>query len=92
MASQDVADRLITDGVTQFGKFICNPVIAPVMILLLQAERRDVQVPVDSWPAAATIRIVRPLAFHQLTVPTKNGLRLEDSNDLTKLCEGAVVG
>ena len=81
MTSQDVADRFITDRVAQFGKFTCNPVIAPIMILLRKPNNETFKLSIDSWPAAATIGIVRPFASHQLAVPTKDGLRLEDSND-----------
>ena len=87
---QNIADCLVTDCVAKFAQFTLNSVEAPIVIFLRKPNNETFKFSIDSWSAAATIRIIRPLALHQLTVPAKNSLWLEDPNDLTKLLDGVV--
>ena len=93
----DIGDCLVSDREAKLGKFTFNSVVAPVMVILSLPDNQTFKLLIDSWSAAATFWaatfwIVGPLAFHQLTMPAKDSLRLENADDLTKLLYRAVAG
>ena len=79
MALEDVAHRLVTDGVAQVGQGADDPVIAPGAILLGHAHDQGLQLLVDrgATRSLALLGAVKLLG-HELAVPAENRVGLDD--------------
>src|SRR5262249_10563301 len=79
MSLQDIAHGLVTDGVPEVGQGADDPVIAPGAVLLGHADDQRLQLRVDAGAtrSLALLRAVKLLG-HELTVPAKNRVRLDD--------------
>src|SRR5713101_7080394 len=82
MALEDIADRLVADGVPEIGQGAHDAVIAPRAILLCQAHHQGFQLVVDRGAARslALLGAVK-LLRHALAVPAENRVRLDDLGD-----------
>src|SRR5215468_3002017 len=79
MAFEDVANRLVTDGVPEVGQSADDPVIAPGTILLGQADNQRLQLRVDHG-ATRSLPLLRAIKLlgHELPMPGKNRVWLND--------------
>ena len=83
MALEDVAHRLVTDGIAQVGQSPYNPVIAPRAVLPGHPYHKGFDLFVD---AGATNRRARRRGVNLLVcqgaVPGEDGVRLRNRRDL----------
>jgi hypothetical protein len=85
VALEDIADRLIADLITQIGQCPTNAVIAPVTVLLGQANDQPLDLLLDPRPAGAptSFRAIK-LAGDKLAVPGQDGVRPGDIGHLAE--------
>src|SRR6266850_2271372 len=83
MALQDVADRLVTDGVAQIGQGSHDAVIAPRAILLRHAHHQGLQLCRD-LRASKRLALLGTIELlgHQLAVPREDRVGCDDAGDL----------
>src|SRR5262249_6579368 len=82
MALQDVPHGLVTDGVPEGRQGADDPVITPGAILVGHADDQRLQLRVDrgaTW--SLTLRRAVKLLRHELLVPAKNRVWLDDRGD-----------
>src|SRR5712691_241143 len=83
MTLQDVAHGLITDGVAQIGQCPHNAIVAPRTVLVRHANDQRLQLLVNGGsPWALPVFGAIKLLGHELTVPTKNRVGLDDRGHL----------
>src|SRR5438445_2046096 len=83
MALEDVAHGLVTDRVPEVGEGADDPVVAPGAILLRHADDQRLQLLVNGGsPWALPVCGAIKLLGHELTVPAKNRVGLDDLGHL----------
>ena len=73
---------------TQFDEFTLDFSITPTGILIGKTENDVLKFFADRWSSTLVFIWIGPFSANQFPMPTKNGFRLEDADDIPELVCG----